>query len=183
MPIHLISPRDHQISRSNLEFRSHCELIVVVDILEVIMTLYCRCGPIGIPQRIGFTLRLLKCKWTPASGFSPLCYNCTPSKTARLSVEKSLLFAEHLGTVWTKHFCQYRKEDRKFTMIPYSQHGNQKIVSFRKLKPLLELYYFFELYEIQMSSRQQRSVFWIVEEWFSVEYPNDHLGGLGILYS
>ncbi|XP_022655827.1 rho GTPase-activating protein 26-like isoform X2 [Varroa jacobsoni] len=40
-----------------------------------------------------------------------------------------LLEKKHLGTVWTKHFCQYRKEDRKFTMIPYSQHGNQKITN------------------------------------------------------
>ncbi|XP_003738003.1 rho GTPase-activating protein 26 [Galendromus occidentalis] len=40
-----------------------------------------------------------------------------------------LLEKKHLGSVWTKHFCQYRKEDRKFTMIPYSQNGNQKLTN------------------------------------------------------
>ncbi|OQR74686.1 rho GTPase-activating protein 26-like, partial [Tropilaelaps mercedesae] len=74
------------------------------------------------------SLRLLMHMWTPASGFIGYIHFVAPM-TARLSAEKSLLFPEHLGTVWTKHFCQYRKEDRKFTMIPYSQHGNQKITN------------------------------------------------------
>ncbi|GBM17397.1 Rho GTPase-activating protein 26 [Araneus ventricosus] len=32
-----------------------------------------------------------------------------------------LMEKKALGTTWTKHFCQYQKENRKFTMIPYSQ--------------------------------------------------------------
>ncbi|XP_077558419.1 GTPase regulator associated with FAK isoform X1 [Haemaphysalis longicornis] len=32
-----------------------------------------------------------------------------------------LMEKKHLATVWNKHYCQYQKENRKFTMIPYSQ--------------------------------------------------------------
>lgn len=32
-----------------------------------------------------------------------------------------LMEKKALGTTWTKHFCQYQKENHKFTMIPYSQ--------------------------------------------------------------
>lgn len=36
--------------------------------------------------------------------------------------------AEAFGTTWSKHFCQYQKENRQFTMIPYNQTAG-KIVS------------------------------------------------------
>ncbi|XP_064482003.1 rho GTPase-activating protein Graf-like isoform X2 [Ornithodoros turicata] len=32
-----------------------------------------------------------------------------------------LMEKKHLTTIWNKHYCQYQKESRKFTMIPYSQ--------------------------------------------------------------
>jgi hypothetical protein len=32
-----------------------------------------------------------------------------------------LMEKKALGTTWAKHYCQYQKENRKFTMIPYSQ--------------------------------------------------------------
>ncbi|XP_077519059.1 GTPase regulator associated with FAK isoform X3 [Amblyomma americanum] len=32
-----------------------------------------------------------------------------------------LMEKKHLTTIWNKHYCQYQKENRKFTMIPYSQ--------------------------------------------------------------
>ncbi|XP_035213484.1 rho GTPase-activating protein 26-like isoform X2 [Stegodyphus dumicola] len=32
-----------------------------------------------------------------------------------------LMEKKALGTTWAKHFCQYQKENHKFTMIPYSQ--------------------------------------------------------------
>ena len=31
------------------------------------------------------------------------------------------LFTEAFGTTWSKHYCQYTKENRIFTMIPYTQ--------------------------------------------------------------
>uniref|UniRef100_A0A1E1X5U5 Putative oligophrenin-1 n=1 Tax=Amblyomma aureolatum TaxID=187763 RepID=A0A1E1X5U5_9ACAR len=32
-----------------------------------------------------------------------------------------LMEKKHLTTIWNKHYCQYQKENRKFTMIPYAQ--------------------------------------------------------------
>lgn len=32
-----------------------------------------------------------------------------------------LMEKKHITTIWNKHYCQYQKENRKFTMIPYSQ--------------------------------------------------------------
>ncbi|XP_049268342.1 rho GTPase-activating protein Graf isoform X2 [Rhipicephalus sanguineus] len=32
-----------------------------------------------------------------------------------------LMEKRHITTIWNKHYCQYQKENRKFTMIPYSQ--------------------------------------------------------------
>uniref|UniRef100_A0A0K8RBS5 Putative oligophrenin-1 n=1 Tax=Ixodes ricinus TaxID=34613 RepID=A0A0K8RBS5_IXORI len=32
-----------------------------------------------------------------------------------------LMEKKHISTIWSKHYCQYQKENRKFTMIPYSQ--------------------------------------------------------------
>ncbi|KAG8197864.1 hypothetical protein JTE90_024263 [Oedothorax gibbosus] len=32
-----------------------------------------------------------------------------------------LMEKKALGTTWTKHFCQYQKDNHKFTMIPYTQ--------------------------------------------------------------
>ncbi|KAH8024803.1 hypothetical protein HPB51_001217 [Rhipicephalus microplus] len=32
-----------------------------------------------------------------------------------------LMEKRHITTIWNKHYCQYQKENHKFTMIPYSQ--------------------------------------------------------------
>jgi len=45
-----------------------------------------------------------------------------------------MLLTEAFGTTWTKHYCQYQKESRIFTMIPYNQI-QQKIVS-KNLLPI-----------------------------------------------
>ncbi|CAN7936920.1 unnamed protein product [Ixodes hexagonus] len=38
-------------------------------------------------------------------------------------------FAEHISTIWSKHYCQYQKENRKFTMIPYSQTVGKIVIN------------------------------------------------------
>lgn len=41
------------------------------------------------------------------------------------------MIAEAFGTTWSKHYCQYAKDQRLFTMIPYTQTVG-KIVSCSK---------------------------------------------------
>ena len=45
-----------------------------------------------------------------------------------------LSLTEAFGTTWSKHYCQYTKENRIFTMIPYTQTIG-KIVSFYFMTP------------------------------------------------
>lgn len=35
-----------------------------------------------------------------------------------------LMEKKALGTTWTKHYCQYKKENKSFSMTPYTQTGN-----------------------------------------------------------
>ena len=48
------------------------------------------------------------------------------------------VFAEAFGTTWCKHYCQYTKENRIFTMIPYTQTAG-------KIVRLDSISYFFSL--------------------------------------
>ncbi|GFQ93822.1 rho GTPase-activating protein 26 [Trichonephila clavata] len=49
-----------------------------------------------------------------------------------------LMEKKALGTTWTKHFCQYQKENHKFTMIPYSQTTG-KVVTSRDRRRMLTI--------------------------------------------
>ena len=51
--------------------------------------------------------------------------------------------AEAFGTTWSKHYCQFSKENRIFTMIPYTQTAGKIVIYFYlllKLKEFCKMY-------------------------------------------